>query len=345
MTREYELVHHPFNVQDREETMLFRTDDGFELRFSNDALAKRVRATKSPGSKNYIELVIEDGIVRALGETRTLYEFVTPADFCIPISDEARCFYSELHTMLMGDDAGALAAYGERLTAAFCGEAGHPQMPLGGGFPECPVPLTTAAAHFERFTGEIGPGSETCVRGATIRFGEQIPTEAPAGIRAYVVGKIGERGVVLSQRFLAALFAERPIIRFRDIEAAYSARLTLKEQDILKATYLKKCVALHAFYYSAGPWRHCWVAFGVDPASSRHNYRFQTISLSGIPAPFQIIDHPHIVTEVDRNFDWYVSARCDLVDGFVSKALKCFILFTLNGSQTAEDPNTEHEEY
>lgn len=144
----------------------------------------------------------------------------------------------------------------------------------------------------------------------------------------------------MQDRFLCGFFAENKIAKFKQVQESFSGVPNLEGQELLKQTYLKKCVALHAFYYSAGPWRHCWVAFGYDPSTDRANYRHQSVALEGMASPFQLVEYPAIIEEVERNMDWYVLKECDPTAGFISKALRSLISYRVGSRDESRSGET-----
>lgn len=154
MAEKHDLVHHPFCEAGRSDAMLTKTEDGYELRFGDDVLSKRVFSSGSIPGKNFIELEITGEEVVAMGEAPILHEFVTPGDFYVPIGEEARSVYEKLGDLLVGDDLEELCAMQEHFSMR--------------GFPECPVPRVTTARHYEGFTGKTGAEPEDSVRCAFV---------------------------------------------------------------------------------------------------------------------------------------------------------------------------------
>ncbi|KAI4291424.1 hypothetical protein PAPHI01_0698 [Pancytospora philotis] len=313
--RRYELVRHPFIVDSREQARLAKIGDGFELRFGTRATSKRVRSSAASEGKNYIELELLDGMLSVIGETDRLSVFEDPADFVVPLSDRSRDFYDELHAVLAGDDLEALCRLAGESTSR--------------PFPEFAVPLTTTSAHAENFKSTAAGKPDKSVRCRVVRFGGEIPSAPPAGLAEYLTGVLGADGYEVQRTALAALFARLPVAKYAQIEGEY---LMLPEADraLFRQTYLKKSIGMHCFYYSSGPWRHCWVRFGYDPSAHRENYRHQTLYLENNHRLLQLTQFPEIIDEVERNIDWYVTKVCDPVDGFLSEALRKLIAYRLN---------------
>lgn len=98
------LIRHPFIINDKSDLQIFFYKDKYEYRFSKDPCSKKVYSTLCTGIKNYIEVEIIDGICKMLAETREIHEFQDPVDFYVPISAEAKKFYSDIHNCLMDPD-------------------------------------------------------------------------------------------------------------------------------------------------------------------------------------------------------------------------------------------------
>ncbi len=99
---------------------------------------------------------------------------------------------------------------------------------------------------------------------------------------------------------------------------------------------MKRCVGLHSYFASSGPWRHCWVRFGYDPSKYKGNYRYKVIEMRSKKASFQVFQKPSIKAEVCKNENWYLHDECDPIDGFISKALKNFIVYTIDNVDARE---------
>ncbi|KAI5169287.1 hypothetical protein PAEPH01_0593 [Pancytospora epiphaga] len=326
MEEKYDLVHHPFYVSKPENTMLFKTSNGYEIRLGNTLLTKKIISTENASEKNFIELEIIGGEVKMLSETSTLHEFTTPADFYVPMEEKSRDAYTELSHLLVNDSLEELCKISEKY--------------IDGGFPECPVPRTTTASHHHNFTVRVKAEREDSAKCASIRFGEDIPTSAPEAMKEFVKQKIEESSYELQDRFFKKYFSTNKIANFKDIEKVFSKECGSSK---LQPTYLKNCVALHAFYYSSGPWRHSWVAFGYDPSGDRNNYKYQLITVEGRKRTFRPIEYPEIVNEISCNMDWYVQQECDATAGFVSKSLRDLFAYRTEKTDGEKDDDYSNE--
>lgn len=317
MTKGFKLVHHPFNIEEREDALLFRKQDNFEIRFSPDIFSKKIESTKSVGSRKYIEIETIDGKCEMLSETNEIHEFLTPADFYVEINQNSREFYENIYENLMDDDLEKLTSHAEKMT----------EFLKTNNFPECPAPLITTALHYENFTTSSTGASGDSYSSTQIRFGDDIPCQVPTETREYISKGLGEEGYEVQDRFLNHYFRNTAITKYKNIEIEYQKISSARDKELVKLTYLKKCLSMHAFYYTSGPWRHCWVRLGYDPACDRQNYKFQLLNVKS--TNFQLIEYPDIIAEVEKNIDWYLLKECDATDGFISEALRNLILYKI----------------
>lgn len=134
---------------------------------------------------------------------------------------------------------------------------------------------------------------------------------------------------------LAQLLAKRPIISRLAVYSMSSANLR---------PHLKLLLPSMAYYFVNGPWRHTWVAYGLDPrASSEHRF-FQILECRNVYTPSrssanvkrnvvgrrggmsqvkrgelaEIKDHlvapnAHIFDGVNLNGNFFIYQLCDLV--------------------------------
>ena len=339
MSNDFDLIQHPFNINKKEEILLFRIPNGFEMNFTLDIFSKKVQSTMISSNKNYIEVEIADGECKILSETNKINKFNNPADFYVKISEDARQLYTDIHKHIITDDLNSLTAYAIDLDIFL----------RDHDFPECPVPLITSSSHFENFSvNSVKKVDQNRIYCIQIRFGESIPNKPMEQIKSLLLDVIGEAAYELQHSILHTYFKLNKIAKYTEIQNYYIKNLSEEEKKVFRLFNLKKCLSEHAFFYKSGPWRHCWVAMGYDPSTDRQNYKYQVIYLKGRKEPFQIIERPQIIAEVDKNIDWYLLKECDPVLGFISKALKCFVLFSLSGdSSNVEEDNdrsTSNEE-
>lgn len=329
MPREFELVRYPFRAENKEGVLLYRVEDGYEMRFTRDVFSKRVYSSVSNLQRSYIEIEIDNEKVVALSETHNIHEFTTPADFYVPQSEHALKFYSEVHSSLVGDDL-------EKLTAM---ATETDQKVKASGFPEFSLPITTVMAHFENYkTATAKADTFPHVPIVQIKFGELIPSKAPEESENIVRSALSKEQYNIQSQFYKSFFGTMPISRFRTIAERYSKSPDSVKQAI-SLNILKRCIGLHAYFVTSGPWRKCWIMLGYDPTTDSENYKYQVIEMRTKKANFQIFQRPEIEAEVVKNREWYVLKEFDPVDGFVSKSLKNFIIYTIDekGIQDIDD--------
>lgn len=320
MAREFDIVRYPFKVKSKDDTLLYRVGDGYEMRFTRSTFSKRVYSSVNSLQRRYIEIKIDKNDVVALSETQTIHEFITPADFYIPQHEDALKFYSEIHSSLVGNDLEGITTMAAEVDKKVRSE----------GFPEFPLPISTTMSHFENYetaTAKLETFPHVSI--AQIKFGDPIPSLALGESEDAIRSALTKDQYNAQGRFYQSFFDTAPISRFRTIAEKYE-----KSEDGLKRSIslniLKRCIGLHAYFSTSGPWRKCWIRLGYDPTTDSENYKYQIIEMRTKKANFQIFQRPEIEAEVVKNREWYVLKEFDPVDGFVSKALKNFIIYTID---------------
>lgn len=320
MPREFDLVRYPFNVENKEDVLLYRVGSGYEMRFTRDIFSKRVHSSVSNLQRKYLEIGIDGGEVVALSEVHNIHEFITPADFYMPQSENAHKFYSEVYSSLVGGDLEKLASMAIETD----------RKAKSSGFPEFSLPITTVMPHFENYetaTAKIDTFPHVPI--AQIKFGEPIPARAPEESEDIVKSVLSQEQYNTQNQFYKLFFGSMPISRFRTVAERYDESPNGFKRTI-SLNVLKRCIGLHAYFVTSGPWRKCWIRLGYDPTVDPENYRYQIVEMRTKKANFQIFQRPEIEAEVVKNREWYILKEFDPVDGFVSKSLKNFIIYTID---------------
>lgn len=326
MVRSFDWVQYPFKIYKKEDALLFRLESGFEMRFTRDIFAKRTNSTVVEPHRNIVEIEIDGEEGTIVSELRRIHRFETPADFYTPVSDDARAFYESIYSSLISSDLDSLLTKSMEVDR-------HVRE---HGFPEVPLPVVAACGHFENFESAIFRG-ETFPKLpiARMKIGEPTPSSYPTRSLEILKEYLTEEQFEAQRGFYEAYFESTPISRFRFIAREYETSDS-RIRQVMTLNLLKKCICLHAYFVTSGPWRKCWVRFGVDPSIDQENYKHQLIEMRSKRASFQIFERPEIVAEVCKNRSWYLMDRCDPVDGFVSKALKNFIVYTIDNAGARE---------
>ncbi|KAM0680866.1 hypothetical protein GINT2_001140 [Glugoides intestinalis] len=321
MFQNFELVRYPFKVKKEADVILFRVENSFEMRFSRDLFAAKVCSTPlNNSSKTFIEIEINGKEVMIVSETKRIHDFKTPADFYVPISNDTKAFYEKIHSSIIGNDVDNLLNTGIEITESI---SEH-------GFPELPLPLTTASSHFENYETAIGKLENfPKIPIIQIKHGDEIPESFPTQAMDLLKNHLTAEQFEAQEFFYERFFQVTPIARFKTVAMEFEVADTCFKRKI-SLNILKRCIGLHAYFVISGPWRKCWIRFGCDPRLDQSNYRYQSIEMRSKRANFQIFQKPEIVTEVMKNKEWYLLSECDAVDGFVSKALKNFIIYTID---------------
>lgn len=318
----YDLIHHPFNVINPEKSMIKKTSDGFELYFDNNIFSKKIYSNLNTSIKNYIEIeIFENGDCKMISETNELHEFTTPADFFIEKNFKTKKFYSEVYkNIITENNLENLEKYALEFDN-FC---------KNEFIPEYPVPITTISSHFENFNmNNIKNFENNSYSSIQIKFEDEIPKEYPKEIKNQILKEIGNEKYYLQEKIFNNFFKKNKIVKIKEIENLYYKILNEEEKKMITYTFFKKAIILHAYLYINGPWRHCWVAMGYNPTMNQKNYKYQTLYKKGTHIPYQLIEYPEIIKEVEKKPDWFLLKKCHSSHGFISKALQDFILFAI----------------
>lgn len=323
MFQNFELVRYPFKVKNEADVILFRVENSFEMRFSRELFAAKVLATPLNNlSKTFIEIEINGKEARIISETKRIHDFQTPADFYTPANNASKAFYEKIHSAIIGNDINNLLN-----TAIEISEEINES-----GFPELPLPLTTASSHFENYETAIGKLENfPKIPIVQVKHGDEIPQDFPIQAMSLLKNHLSVEQFQAQQFFYERFFQVTPITRFKTIAMDFEMTDTLFKRKI-SLNVLKRCIGLHAYFVVSGPWRKSWIRFGYDPRLDQSNYRYQSIEMRSKRANFQIFQKPEIVAEIMKNKEWYLLRECDPVDGFVSKALKNFIIYTIDNA-------------
>lgn len=315
------LIQHPFIINFIEESGICATERGFSLQFGNDVLGKCVNSFKEKTGKRFIIIETEGDTCRILHEANEIHRFRAPADFYIPIDSSSKEFYEDFYDHIVSDGPEGLSTYSAKVTEYL----------KEHGFPPITMPKISTAQHFTRLAVQPDKKSTTdrilCKKAY---FGESVPTEADPCIIQMLKKRIGSEEFAVQDKFLNELFRIRKVWRYTSVLEEYESRLTEEEKNILKKWHLKNCLAVHAYFCLNGPWRCQWIVFGLDPARDATNYRYQLFAFERNRPTFQLCDLPSVIKEVDAHPDRYLRRECDPVYGFISEALKNFVLLTLD---------------
>lgn len=320
---EQDLVQYPFKIFKKEQALLFRVQDGYEMRFTEEIGSKKVQSTVKQDTKRYLTLeIFDDGSVK-IEEFNKLFVFDEPADFYVPASNDSKSFYNSIHESLVGNDLDKLFEKAIDLDKYL----------QQYKFPEYPLPVLTSSTHFENFE------NATAVRSKMPRIpvqqckpDEPVPNTFNPESKKILSQYLTDEQMNAQEIFYKSYFAHTPISRFRSIITAYEESDTEFKRTI-SLNLLKRCICLHGYFMSAGPWRKCWIRFGLDPRIDREMYKYQIVEYRTKKANFQIFEKPEITAEVEKNKSWYLIENYDPNDGFISTALKNFIIYIIDNGE------------
>lgn len=319
---DFNLIHYPFDVEDSEELNLESIPGGYKMKFDNTVFSKYVKSTLNCGIKNYIEIDIDSSgeECRIISETNEIFEFITPADFHVPGTEESKKFYSEFLENLTTADLNLLEKYSLKF-ADYCRKY---------TLPEYPVPITTTAIHLDNtILNKSKINESSSYYSLQIKIKDKVPDSIPQDIVENIKNDISGYKFTLQDTILSRFFLEKKMVKIKEIEEFYSKDVDEKYKSILNYTLFKKAISLHAYFYIDGPWRHCWVHIGYDPTLHRENYKHQTLYYKDTHVPFQLKQYPEIIEEVEKRPDWFLLPEFDINNGFISEALYNLISYII----------------
>ena len=109
---------------------------------------------------------------------------------------------------------------------------------------------------------------------AKMHFGERVEFDAPrvpSGPPAKVAATVDPFDDMY--KAMKAKFSQRPVWSRQALRASLSSELFLSDER------LRFRLPQLAYYFSAGPWRHCWIAFGYDPRAHRDARIYQVLDM------------------------------------------------------------------
>ncbi|ELA41409.1 uncharacterized protein VICG_01514 [Vittaforma corneae ATCC 50505] len=320
MEHKIEWVLYPFKIHKKDDALLFRLENGFEMRFTRDIFSKRVYSTQVELYRNVIELEITNEKVKIISQIQKINKFETPADFYVPIVQSTREFYESIHSSLINSNLNVLLEKSIEVKKYIREK----------GFPEIPLPITTTSSHFENFDSAVCKHDNfPRIPIKRVKYGEMIPDSYPEESFQLLKKYLTKEQFELQDSFYRSFFTSTSIARFKAVANQYEKCKLLFKQSI-SLNMLKRCIGLHAYFTTSGPWRKCWIRFGFDPSLDQNCYQFQLVEMRSKKASFQIFQRPEIIAEVSKNKEWYLLKECDPIDGFISKALKNFIIYTVD---------------
>lgn len=331
-----QLIQYPFKIDREEDAILYRIDEDFEMRFTQELTSKRVSSSQKKSTRKYLELEIDDNNnIRIVKIYDKIHVFNQPADFYLPISEDSKFFYESLHSALIDGNLDNLSEKAKEIDKKVQKD----------GFPEFPLPLLTVSTHFENFEMATAKTDEAFfIPSIQIKFGDEIPQSTPNSTIETAENYLTLAQFKVQNDLYESFFESNKIARFKTIADYYETQ-DIQVKRIISLNIFKKCIPLHAYFMNSGPWRKCWVKMGYNPTSNKENYKFQVIEMRLKKISFQIFQKPEIIYEVSQNADWYLTEDCDPVDGFISKALKNFIIYIIdNGEAKLIDSKIENLE-
>ncbi|KAL1528885.1 hypothetical protein AB1Y20_010208 [Prymnesium parvum] len=148
----------------------------------------------------------------------------------------------------------------------------HPFKPSGGAANAAPQPL--AAPKAARRTRNSAP--QPMHFGTAVAFScGAVPQEAQEHVRA-TVDPTAPLYQLMQQRF-----AQRPVWSRQALRASLPKEMLSEER---MRFYLPQL----AYYFSNGPWRLCWIAYGYDPRRSIDSRVYQVLDLR-VPSQFEAL--------------------------------------------------------
>ncbi|AFM98872.1 DNA binding factor subunit TFIIIC1-like protein [Encephalitozoon hellem ATCC 50504] len=316
MIKGFDIVECPFEG-DECVLPLIKTDSGYEMRICNRPDAKKVVATKNKGCKGYFHLEIIGDECKLVGYTENMYSFVTPADFYLPVAKEAREFYTEIYSKMVYGDMNECMDVAEMFDKTYKDE----EMPM------YPVPIISTVESFENYNFKDFKGGKDRT-GDTIHVGyeDEAPENPIPGLFERLSRLHGEDVMKLQEHLFNRLFDTHPILRISNIIRMFKSDERATEMGF-SDWKIKKLLPLHAYFVDSGPWRGCWIKFGLDPKKDQSNFKYQIYDSRKSGKTFQVFEAENVVHEVERNRSWYLSDEPSFKMGFHTKALLNLLRF------------------
>lgn len=327
MERDFDILEYPFKVRELSPPVLVRTKTGYEVKVSNLLDSKKIVATKSRRQQKYIHLEICGGKCRLVGYTENLYTFTTPADFYVPVSSESRSFYEDVYVRLVHGDMNQCLSIAERFNDTY----------RNSELPMYPVPLTSTVESFENYNlKDFRGGKDETGDTIHVSYWDDIPSSPTPEITSKLESLHGIEVMNLHNELFNRVFSMHPILRISNIIKMFNS--DEKAADIgLSSWKIKKLLPLYGYFVTSGPWRGCWVRFGIDPKTSQDNFRYQIYDSRKSGKTFQIFEAEDVVREVERNIPWYLADKPNFKTGFHNKALLNLLKFRSEVDFNIED--------
>lgn len=334
MIKDFDIVECPFRGNECV-LPLIKTDSGYEMRICSKPDAKKVTATRAKGCKGYFHLEITDDECKLVGYTENMYSFVVPADFYLPVMKETRDFYSEIYSKMVYGDMGQCMDVAEMFDKAYKDRE----------IPMYPVPIVSTVESFENYNFKDFKGGKERT-GDTVHVGyeDETPEGPVPGLSERLKKLHGEDVMKLQEHLFNHLFATHPILRISNIIRMFKSDERAAEMGF-SDWKIKKLLPLHAYFIDSGPWRGCWVRFGVDPKKDQSNFKYQIYDSRKSGRTFQVFEAENVVHEVERNRSWYLSDEPNFRMGFHTKALLNLLRFRYELDFHANEEDSDELEF
>lgn len=252
-----------FQLNFRPEDRFSRPIQGTVTACKNKLLAK-VRVTR-PASSTGLGEASKVELVELVGPVKKVVRFrrMSPFQFDVKVPEELGSLPEALQTF----DSETINRIAEQLV--------NPEADTNWDFMALPAPITT---HFDYPNNILGPEASFSVRSARPRNAADIKarlpwlvsfndTELPRVPCAEALSCMVNMNPTMVSK-LKAVFEERPVL------TRIYANSKVPE---ISYTDLAKILPVFAFCLVDGPWRNCWLKYGVDPRSDPRYRMYQVV--------------------------------------------------------------------
>ena len=296
MKKDFDLIECPIIFNENEKINLYKKEREFKLTITEEETSKKITAQKINTNKKYLIIEKINEKYEITGETNNFYKFNTPADFYVPVSEETKKIFQEIHKNVMSDN---FDDYSYKFHKTFNIE--------NKDFPFYPNPLitNTLPSNENKYKDNENLYKEE-KKAIIIKCGDLIPKHPKESVKI----KKGDEKII---EFLKDLFEKHPIMKTDHIKRVNDKSGSFKLDEI------KRCLPIIAYYMSTRPWAKSWIKYEYDPVKNKSSYKYQIISSKGAKEGVQLFEMANILEEIENDPEKYFSNEFSNEFGYFSK--------------------------
>ncbi|KAF7683132.1 General transcription factor 3C polypeptide 5 [Astathelohania contejeani] len=303
MTDNFDMVEYPFKIKDDDPLYLESGDGVYETRIVNTLESKKIYATPKNNESTIFHIRIENGKAEIVGRTETVYEFVTPADFYIPIPQETKNYYNELYDRMIYSELDDFLEYTKSI----------PLNPI----PLYVPPVLSSGSIFQTYQFKNYITQKSSNRQAIqIRIEDSVPEAFTSPNEIKLRDKYGEDIFKEIKNIIDSFITNNPIFKLRNLHKIILNNDFFKKENI-SIYKTREFVPCLAYYYTSGPWKGCWVRLGYDPKLHKENFKYQIIGFKRICKARMLYEIEDVYSEINENQNIYTNDVFDYSNGFL----------------------------